>query len=74
MPRPKGSKSNPNRKPMAFKQRELERALKAAKRQNFSISSYTVDPHTGLITVKIGEPTSVVGEKNAWDEVLPKSG
>jgi len=67
--RPRGSKSNPNRKPMVFKQRELERALKAAKRQNMSIAAAEVDPVTGRIKIVFGQPTlSDAAAQNAWDQ------
>jgi hypothetical protein len=72
MARPKGSKTNPNRKPMAFKQRELERAVKAIQRRKLPITAAEIDPHTGRIKISIGAPSSDSAVENVWDEVLTK--
>jgi hypothetical protein len=71
--RPKGSKSNPNRKPMRFKQRELERAVKPIQRRKLPIAAAEVDPVTGKIKITIGQPASSdAAVQNSWDEVLTK--
>lgn len=73
MPRPKGSKTNPNRKRMPFKQSEVERAIKGVQAKKLPISAVEVDPHTGKIKISIGMPSSSEAvAQNAWDEVLTK--
>lgn len=70
--RPRGSKTNPNRKKMPFKQSEVERAIKGVQARNLPIAAVRVDPHTGKIDIAIGQPSSAAAAANAWDEVLTK--
>jgi len=59
MPRP-----SPNNKPQKFRQRDLERAIRAARSMGVPIGAVTVDPHTGKITITTGNPN----DSNTQDE------
>ncbi len=72
MARPRGSKSNPTRTKPTFKQSHLHKVVRAARTMALPIAALTVDPATGLITVKIGEPTTA--ERNDLDVWLNKKG
>jgi hypothetical protein len=68
--RPKGSKSNPNRTPIRFKQSEIERAIKSVRSMGLQITSVVINPTTGEITVTSGAspPLTGDGKTNPWDE------
>ena len=70
MARPKGSKNNPNRRQLPFRQSEIERAMRAAKAQGLSVGRIDINPRTGVISVFPGQSTDTDAIKNTWDEVL----
>jgi hypothetical protein len=69
MARPLGSKNNPNRKPLPFRQREVSRAIRSVQATGLPISGVDIDPRSGKISITTGSPTSA-GNSNPWDEVL----
>jgi hypothetical protein len=76
MARPLGSKTDPNRKRMPFKQSEVERAIKAVEARKLPISAVEINPTTGAILISIGTPSpggDGDSQKNSWDEVLPNA-
>jgi hypothetical protein len=69
MVRPLGSKNNPARKPLPFRQREIARAVRAVQNSGLPISGVVIDPRTGRIAITTGSPTGD-SSNNPWDEVL----
>jgi hypothetical protein len=67
MSKRKQSTPRPPRTRNRFRERELARAVRAAKAAGGAAVS--VDPTTGKITVIVGKP-SEEGGGNPWDEVL----
>jgi hypothetical protein len=70
MARPKGSKTNPLRRQLPFKQSEIERAIRGARSQGFNVSRIEIEPRTGKIAIVAAEPDKDADVKNPWDEVL----
>jgi hypothetical protein len=56
------------RGPGRFRERELARAVRAAKAAGGE--RVEVDPNTGKITVIVGGACEVVDKANPWDDVL----
>jgi hypothetical protein len=75
MARPKGSKSNPNRKRI-LTQSEIQRTVKAVRKMDLPIHRVDAYPETGrvsVITSPTGEAVTVdLNEANPWDKVLRK--
>jgi hypothetical protein len=71
MVRPKGSKSNPNRKPLPFKQTDIERAIKGVEARRLPIHRIEIDPNTGKITIgtsPTGDVETVdLNQANPWE-------
>jgi hypothetical protein len=76
MARPKGSKNNPDRKRLPFRQSEIERGIRAVEAMGLSVHSVELDPQTGKIrigTSPIGDAVTVdLNKANPWDKVLRK--
>lgn len=69
--RPKGSKNNPDRKFLLFRQSELERSIRAMKAQGLTVGRIEIDPRSGKFVIVPGVPSPAdPGKKNPWDEVL----
>jgi hypothetical protein len=51
MARPKGSKTNPNRKRLPFKQSEIERAIRGARAQGLNVGRIEIEPRSGKISI-----------------------
>jgi hypothetical protein len=69
-----GSKNNPNRKPLPFRQREVARAIKSVRSCGLPITAVDIDPRTGKITVVTGSPTTGDDSKsNPWDKEFPNA-
>jgi hypothetical protein len=67
--RPKGSKSNPNRKPLPFKQNWIERAIRGVEAGGLSVHSVEIDPQTGKITIGTALSDAMADPKtNPWDK------
>jgi len=63
-------KSNhPRRSPARFKEREIARAVRGARRAGGIVDRVGVDPASGKIAVILAKP-GADADKNAWDEVL----
>ena len=76
MARPKGAKSNPDRRHLPFKQSEVERALRAAEARGISVGRIEVETRGGtkisiIPAAAVATPDQDDG-KNPWDEVLVK--
>jgi hypothetical protein len=80
--RPKGSKNNPDRKRLPFKQSEIERVGRAAQSMGLTTTAWKVHPQTGEITFFFKSPTGSdavtadlnKAEANPWDKrVLKKN-
>ena len=75
MPKPRSSKPTPPRSskprtPNRFRERELARAVRAARAAGGE--RVEIDPATGKISVVIGKSGEAdAANKNPWDEVLP---
>ena len=52
-----------------FNQREVARALKAARLAGENVDRVEIDPASGKISVVLGKPAEASGN-NSWDEVL----
>jgi hypothetical protein len=65
MPRQKGVKNDPNRTPIAFKQANVRRAIRAVEAAGYRPSHVEIDSTTGKIVVAIGKP----GEPESNSEV-----
>jgi hypothetical protein len=74
--RPKGSKTNPNRKPLPFKQNWIERVGRAVLAMGLTPIAIKVHPQTGEMTFytsPTGDAVTVdLNEANPWDKVLRK--
>jgi hypothetical protein len=73
MARPKGSKSNPNRKPLPFKKRSVERAYKGVRAAGLTptaIKFYQTGDFT-IYTSPTGDAVDL-NEANPWDKLLRK--
>lgn len=68
MGRPKGSKTNPFKTPLPFKQSEIERAIRSVQARDLPIHHIEIDPVTRRISIFTVSAASVGGEKNPWDE------
>jgi hypothetical protein len=55
------------RGPARFKKTDATRAVKAALGAGLSVSRAEIDPHTGKISVVVGEPASTT-DPHPWDE------
>jgi hypothetical protein len=54
-----------------FKKRDAVRAVKATmEATGLAVSRVEIDPHTGKISVIVGEPDRASTTENPWDEVL----
>ena len=63
----------PTRSTNRFHERELARALRAAKKSGTAIDRVEVDPATGRISVVIAKPSEVpTPTASAWDEATEK--
>ncbi len=69
MARPKGSKSNPLRRQLPFKQSEVERAIRGARAQGLSVCRIDIEPRSGKISI-VAQPSGMTNDANPWDEVL----
>jgi hypothetical protein len=58
------------RRPSTFRQRDLTRALRAAKAAGLDVTGYEVDPETGKITVRTAGHTEMEPVGNPLDEWL----
>ena len=74
MGRPKGAKSDPNRKPLQFKQTEVQRAIRGVQAQGLPVHRVDVDPRSGLISIMAGPAiqNDDAAEK-AWDARLKEN-
>jgi hypothetical protein len=74
MVRPKGSKTNPHRKRLPFKQSEIERGIRAVEAMGLQVHSVELDPHTGKIHIGTSPTSDAVSlaKANPWDQVLRK--
>jgi hypothetical protein len=64
MARPKGVRNNPFRQRLPFRQSEIERALRAARRQGVTVTRIDIEPRTGKISIGI-EPATVFAQPEA---------
>ena len=54
-----------------FREAELTRAIRAAKKEGLSVSKFKINSR-GEIEVEVGQPTSTPSAiNNEWDSVLP---
>ena len=53
--RPKGAKSDPNRKRLPFKQRDVTRALSGVMSKGLSVQKIQIHPTSGTITITTGK-------------------
>ena len=69
MPNERISTGAPGRGPSTFRQRDVERALRAMRRAGFD-GKVEIDPRTGKIAILPGDsPETVAVEVNEWDGV-----
>src|SRR5262245_6823770 len=61
----------PNNKPLPFKQRDLERCIRAARSMGIAIGKIEVDPHSGKIAITAGtsNENESTAQPNEWDGV-----
>lgn len=61
-----------SRGPHSFKQTDLARLFRAAKKAGLPVERYEIDPKTGRIIVVIKDEAASAndGERNEWDEEL----
>jgi hypothetical protein len=69
MARPEGSKNNPNRRPMPFKQSEVARVVRAVESRGLNVRRVDVEPRTGKISILTGSDKDAASD-NPWDEVM----
>jgi hypothetical protein len=61
----------PRRSVNRFHEREVARALRAARAAGENVDRVEIDPRTGKIAVVIAQPAGAAASgKNPWDEVL----
>jgi hypothetical protein len=66
MSKPK-TKHAPNSGPLNFRQRDVERAIRAARTMGLPIGSVQVCPRTGKITITAGTPNdATAAELDEW--------
>ncbi len=71
MARPRGSKTNPNRTRLPFKQSEIERAIRGVRSMGLPIDRVEIYPTCGKILIGTSPAGDAVNSKtNPWDEVL----
>lgn len=71
--RPKGSRNNPNRPRLPFRQSEVMRGIRAVKAQGLVVRGVEIDPHSGLIKISTSTESAPSGAPNPWDAVLSDS-
>ena len=64
MARPKGKSNKGSHWKLPFRQSEIERAVRAAKAQGFSIGRIDIEPRTGKISI-VAAPEGATGEDMA---------
>ncbi len=70
MARPKGKTNDPNRRQLPFKQSEVERAIRAARAEDFNVTRIEIKTASGWIAL-VAQPTvASATDANPWDEVL----
>jgi hypothetical protein len=62
--------NHPRRSPARFKEREVARALRAARRAGGVVDRVEVDPVSGKIAVILVKQAAGTADRDTWDEVL----
>ena len=77
MARPKGSKSNPLRRQLPFKQSEVERAIRGAQARGIAVGRIEVETRGGTkIAIIPAGPTvadSDASDESQWNEAVKKN-
>jgi len=77
MARPKGSKSNPNRKPLPFKRSEIERGFKGVRASGLTPTAIKFRSRTGdeftIYTSPTGDAATIDLAEAQWDERVKKN-
>jgi hypothetical protein len=62
------------RRPCTFKEADVRRALKAARKAGFEVAGFTVDTD-GKIAVQVGKPADdeLQTAKNDWDSIYDQN-
>jgi hypothetical protein len=69
-----GSKSNPDRKRLPFKQSEIERGIRAVEAMGLQVHSVELDPHTGKIYIGTSPNSADVDlDEVQWDKRVKKN-
>jgi hypothetical protein len=61
--RPRGSKNNPNRKILPFRQSEVERAIRGVQARGLTVARIDIEPRLGKISVVPGPPLADTGSE-----------
>jgi membrane peptidoglycan carboxypeptidase len=58
------------RGPLKFKETDLVRAIKSAKKAGLQVAGYEINPKTGTIVVRVGKTDDQPETDNPWDKAL----